>query len=562
MTMKRFFTYLALSLGVGSSAIAQTSIQHKCGVSIDDGALIKQRLFENRANINIEQHRNRTSTTWIPITFILIGTDNGDGYMDTDDIFRTVCSLNDFYYDQDVQFYIQFPFKHFDSQTHYDDIDAGSTNALVQQKEPNCVNIFCGPSTNNPAASFYNPNGDYLFLLEAMAQGDATTLAHEVGHFFTLNHTFYGWEGEDARDYEGGPSPTSNGWWGTVEKEPRTGGSANCNSAADGFCDTPADYIAFRAGCPMNWDLRDPNNIPIDPDETNIMSYYFDECVTIFSQEQKDAIYADIVARGWTNFPAPAYTHNLVDDTAYANYPTGGITVGAPQNNELTLNWEPVTGAGGYWLRLARTHPVAPINYEILIDELIMDPTITSYVVDTTMLNNPDYYRWRVIPFNSYKPCADYGLGNYNNFYFSGTSDAQAGDSNANGVFDEGEIAGDVDGNGVIDGGEVTGDLNGNGIIDNGEVLGDKDGDGVADANSIDELVESKFTVYPNPANNFLVVELGNVESKTISVLDFTGKVIVSEIAISDKHNLNIENLSGGIYFVRVGNTQVKFVKM
>ena len=166
-----------------------------------------------------------------------------------------------------------------------------------------------------------------------MAQGDATTLAHEAGHFFTLNHTFYGWEAIDCRDYEGGPSPTSvGGWWGSdVEYETR-GTGANCNTAADGFCDTPADYISYRAPCPMNNDIRDPGNNPIDPDETNIMSYYYDQCVGDFTQEQADAVYADIVSRGWTGFDPPASLTDLTGAEATQSFPINGDTVGIPVN--------------------------------------------------------------------------------------------------------------------------------------------------------------------------------------------------------------------------------------
>jgi hypothetical protein len=52
------------------------------------------------------------------------------------------------------------------------------------------------------------------------------------------------------------------------------------------------------------------------------------------------------------------------------------------------------------------------------------------------------------------------------------------GDTNRNGVIDEGEIAGDVDGNGTIGEGELAGDLNGNGTIGEGEIAGDINGDG------------------------------------------------------------------------------------
>ena len=56
-----------------------------------------------------------------------------------------------------------------------------------------------------------------------------------------------------------------------------------------------------------------------------------------------------------------------------------------------------------------------------------------------------------------------------------------AGDTDGSGSIDHGEVAGDTDGSGSIDHGEVGGDTNGDGTIDNGEVAGDTNGDGTID---------------------------------------------------------------------------------
>lgn len=565
---------LLLSIVISGATSAQSyENKHFCSVNAEDGMLIKQRMLDNRANIDpnrIQQQRNNRSITYIPVTFHLIGDDNGEGYMDLDDVFRQVCSLNDIYGPQQVQFFIKFPFRYIDSQDHYEDIGAASTNFLTQQKDANSLNIFAGPSVLNQSSSFYTPQGDWLFLLEAMAQGDATTLAHEIGHFFTLAHTFVGWEGEDARDYEGGPSPSSiGGWWSSdVELETR-GAGKNCSTAADGFCDTPADYVSYRAPCPMNNDLRDPNNVPINPDEENIMSYYFDECVFKFSQEQQDAVMADIISRGWNNFNPPTYLTNLDSAAATQTFPINMDTVGIPVVNEFTLQWDPVPGADGYLLLLARTMANIPVNFEYLVDELIMGNTNTSYVVDTTMLNNPDHYRWRVTPINSFKPCADFG--EYENFYVSGVSNASTGDVNDNGIFDSGEIAGDTNGNGVIDGNEITGDLNGNGVIDGSEVLNDANGDGVFDSNDVNSLQELssgfEIDIYPNPAYDYLVVNLGVEDDlEDIVIVDITGKIIETLNIQSNDQQHDISALNPGVYFLvaksQKHKAQYKFVKL
>lgn len=94
------------------------------------------------------------------------------------------------------------------------------------------------------------------------------TIAHEMGHFFSLQHTF-----------EGSGTELVNG--------------TNCTTAGDGLCDTPGD--PYVAGEPLNNYVdsncrfinakTDANGEYYNPDLGNIMSYY--ECGTCgFTWEQ------------------------------------------------------------------------------------------------------------------------------------------------------------------------------------------------------------------------------------------------------------------------------------
>ena len=97
---------------------------------------------------------------------------------------------------------------------------------------------------------------------------NARTFAHEMGHFFSLKHTF---EGSGAELVDG----------------------SNCDTAGDGICDTPADpYVAGQplanyvdAECNFINTQTDANGDYYNPDLGNIMSYY--ECDTCgFTWEQ------------------------------------------------------------------------------------------------------------------------------------------------------------------------------------------------------------------------------------------------------------------------------------
>lgn len=81
------------------------------------------------------------------------------------------------------------------------------------------------------------------------------TVGHEMGHYFSLPHTFEG-NGEELAD------------------------GSNCKTAGDGVCDTPADPYnetnpeAYHSGCTFIYALKDAHGDYYDPHMGNIMSYY------------------------------------------------------------------------------------------------------------------------------------------------------------------------------------------------------------------------------------------------------------------------------------------------
>ena len=60
------------------------------------------------------------------------------------------------------------------------------------------------------------------------------------------------------------------------------------------------------------------------------------------------------------------------------------------------------------------------------------------------------------------------------------------------------------------------------------------------------------FTVYPNPANQWIEVQMNNPAKGTAYVIDITGKEILSKPFEGSQVQLNVENLSHGIYFIKI----------
>ncbi len=81
---------------------------------------------------------------------------------------------------------------------------------MIALKDTNALNVFTNGSAGGGVAGYYSRRGDYVFILNSYANGGSTTITHELGHFFTLPHTFYGWEGTNARAlYNSVPAPDS-----------------------------------------------------------------------------------------------------------------------------------------------------------------------------------------------------------------------------------------------------------------------------------------------------------------------------------------------------------------
>lgn len=69
--------------------------------------------------------------------------------------------------------------------------------------------------------------------------------------------------------------------------------------------------------------------------------------------------------------------------------------------------------------------------------------------------------------------------------------------------------------------------------------------------------------VYPNPNNGEFTIELRNGLSKTVELMDVTGRVVLATTTANDLINLNINDLSNGIYHVKIkSNNAVEVLKV
>ncbi len=283
---------------------------------------------------------SRGGVRYVPITYHIIAKTNGTQGVSLKTIFDTHCELNIDFTNAQIKFYI------YSIDTIKDDAlwamsdGNGGTNynlgygAFSTYNVANSVNAYisgglpglCGFATFPNSA----PNGGGLFLNAACCGVGGKTIGHEMGHFFNLPHTFQ----------------QSN----PVEYVTR-GASANCATKGDRFCDTPADFLGERTPCPYNGNETDPRGdlYRTDLDETLIMSYFNDNCVYRFSNQQ-EAEMNSTLSTDRDELLVPA----LPDVT-----PLDSAQFISPQNNDSTslasaisFRWQSIPGAVYYRFRL------------------------------------------------------------------------------------------------------------------------------------------------------------------------------------------------------------------
>lgn len=231
-----------------------------------------------------------SSLQYIPIRFHVLRRDDGTGGPDITTINQGLVLLNQLYKQAGISFYMCGSAPNYINSSLWFDMDTSEEDDLVAANYVgNAINVYLLNSITNGGAAvggyayFPDPSAitNRVFSLGSRITNNYT-LAHELGHYFNLYHTF----------------ENNNNTFDPSRKElvirpgdPQNGRTyaPNCSTAGDYVCDTPADPYglsgATTSGCTYTGSARDANNDLFAPDMTNIMSYYT-LCVNKFSAGQ------------------------------------------------------------------------------------------------------------------------------------------------------------------------------------------------------------------------------------------------------------------------------------
>jgi hypothetical protein len=440
--MKKFSAILTLCLYAVCSVLAQET-KVVCGTTIEDQAMYTARLEANIAKANSGAVKERDAIQYVPIHFHLVADANGEGRHKERFVLDQLCDLNEAYAPMDIRFYLKAHQNYglFNKSINNNNVYSNQSNNFLMQNRKNlyALNVFVvdnagsGNGGTVTAAAYYSGSNDWIVAIKSYINansGTNGTLPHEVGHFFSLRHTFYGYENNP---FDGVNDPTwpiapvtgpaaSIGFNAPTERVNGT----NCSTAADLICDTPPDYNFGQddptADCVYNnYGAKDPLGTAVtDPMENNYMSYY-DNCNNYtFTQMQQDVILADRETpdRNYLdNTFSPAATEiNTPAADQFLVAPASGSTT--PYYNEVLLEWNPVDGATYYLLELDVLVTYGTSNYQSFV------LTGTSQLV--TGLQQDRQYYWRVRPFNEYVTCATARQRNFRTSTTSAVNDIEA----------------------------------------------------------------------------------------------------------------------------------------
>lgn len=355
---------------------------------------------------------------YVPLAVVLVASDGGSGAMNETEVMKSLCTLNNDYADSEIQFFLGTDIRVIadsDFYTH-DDVIIGAEK-MFEYNLPNLINCYIVGN----ASGFCGYNLPYagVVISQNCAKPTDHTWAHEIGHNLSIQHPFLGWEGGVAHDGSiqhvfSNPAPETVTYdytyfqdtlildtliIDTIQVEKLDG--SNCHIAADGFCDTSPDYLAFRWDCDANnmslGQMTDPNGEKFFSDGTLIMSYAMDECSSRFTTEQTAAMRANLIDEKPTYLDNQNYEEITAESVEY-NFPINGEPT---YFDKIDLSWEPVENAEFYLVRIAFDEGLNVSLYDKIVYETFVEAQVSSAFSQNTLY-------WSVAPLNKWNFCPEF----------------------------------------------------------------------------------------------------------------------------------------------------------
>ncbi|MEM6769874.1 MAG: zinc-dependent metalloprotease [Bacteroidota bacterium] len=399
MKLVRFSFFLLLAITFSSSVFAQDIIRGCATPPHKSEGLIK---YQKGLIPRVEKSVN---IQYVPVQLFILGENDGSGYTSPLAILEAFDLLNSDFESMNIHFFLTENIRYINSSVFNNHTFQQGRTMMAQNNLPGVINVYIVESPAG-ACGYYSPSGDAIALGKNCIGAGDRTWSHEMGHFLSLPHTFFGWECVEEISEIPSPAPAVLGFptFPTCDNNRvELMDGSNCDSAADGFCDTPPDYLMERWTCSNQGmypdSLTDPNGVRFAVRGINIMSYANDGCVDEFTEDQQGAMLTDLDSRvGLVDNDDPQTVAAEEDDLVQIS----------PENNEdiavsdmVELVWNSVPNAEYYVVQL---HSSSNLNGAVQLITMISDTTL---LVDEGLVARRRYY-WRVRPVNRYEVEGDF----------------------------------------------------------------------------------------------------------------------------------------------------------
>ena len=159
--------------------------------------------------LNPSAYPESNDTLYVPLTIHLVGKSDGTGFMSERTLLESLCTLNEDFKPSRIQFFIEGPVNYIANSTYYDHTFAQGAQMMNIYKVQNTLNCYIVDSpAGNCGYSSYNKG---IALAINCTQPWDHTWAHEAGHYFSLPHPFFGWEGIEHDYSQPAPNQVNNG---------------------------------------------------------------------------------------------------------------------------------------------------------------------------------------------------------------------------------------------------------------------------------------------------------------------------------------------------------------
>lgn len=285
-TYKLSFIFFLLTTGL----FAQNEIENLCETvttteNMDHLKSLKLEMEKHALDFNNKHYAKSTKSAKlinkIPLKIHIIRNSDGSNGLDKYDLEIAIDNLNRIYSNAYMEFYVFEEINYIDDTNRSSHFVKGDEKTLSGSNYvPGIINIYFTDYIENASEQSIcgygiNDKKVNLILMKNSCAMNGSSLAHEMGHIFSLVHTHGPWNSKLTTELVDG---------------------SNCDTDGDGICDTPADPRLssqnVNSNCEYIGNQTDSNGDVFNPDTGNIMSYSRKACRGYFTPQQLSRMYA------------------------------------------------------------------------------------------------------------------------------------------------------------------------------------------------------------------------------------------------------------------------------